>query len=74
MTFTVWFEDNKDLIESMLRGDAEEALHQAYMAGMEDMGTFMADTFARSPAEPYVDRTRGQFSEWEINRRGDEFS
>jgi hypothetical protein len=60
MTFTVWFEDNKDRIESVLRGDAEEALHQAYMAGMEHMGKFMADTL--TPVK------------WNEDRRGDEFS
>ena len=74
MTFTVWFEDNKERIEPLLRGDAEEALYEAYNAGMEDMGTFMADALNPTPAEPYVDRTGGQFSEWEKNRRGDEFS
>jgi hypothetical protein len=71
MTFTVWFEDNKERIEPLLRGDAEEALHQAYMAGMEDMGTFMADTFARSPAEPYEDRMGGQFTREETERNWD---
>ena len=60
MSFSVWFEDNKERIEPLLRGDAEEALYEAYNAGMEHMGKFMADTL--TPVK------------WDEDRRGDEFS
>jgi hypothetical protein len=71
MSFVAWFEDNKERIEPLLRGDAEEALYEAYNAGMEHMSKFMADTFARSPAEPYVDRMGGQFTREETERNWD---
>jgi hypothetical protein len=74
MSFVAWFEDNKERIEPLLRGDAEEALYEAYNAGMEHMSKFMAVALMDSRALSYEDRMGGQFTDWEINRRGDEFS
>ena len=71
MSFVAWFEDNKERIEPLLRGDAEEALYEAYNAGMEHMSKFMADTFAPTIAEPYVDRMGGQFTREETERNWD---
>jgi hypothetical protein len=44
MTFDEWFEEHKDELAELLRGDQEEALYKAWLAGMEygmaDMGKF----------------------------------
>ncbi len=44
MTFEEWFEENKDELAQLLRGDQEEALYKAwlagYEAGMDEMGKF----------------------------------
>jgi len=44
MTFDEWFEENRDELAALLRGDAEEALFRAwlagYEAGLDEMGKF----------------------------------
>jgi hypothetical protein len=44
MNFEEWFEENKDELAQLLRGDQEEALYRAWLAGMEygmnEMGKF----------------------------------
>jgi len=44
MTFDEWFEENRDELAALLRGDAEEALFRAwlsgYEAGLAEMGKF----------------------------------
>jgi hypothetical protein len=35
MTFEEWFEENKDELAQLLRGDQEEALYKAWLAGYE---------------------------------------
>jgi hypothetical protein len=47
MTFDEWFEANKDQLTELLRGDTEEALYRAWLAGYEaglaEMGDFAKD-------------------------------
>lgn len=44
MIFNEWFEKNKDNLAELLRGDQEEALYDAwlagYTAGLAEMGDF----------------------------------
>lgn len=50
MNFDEWFEEHKDELAQLLRGDQEEALYQAwlagYTAGLDQMGNFVK-TLAR---------------------------
>ena len=43
MTFDQWFEANKDKLSSLLRGDALEALYEAWLAGYKSGLDEMAD-------------------------------
>jgi hypothetical protein len=44
MNFEEWFEENRDTLAGLLRGDQEQAVYQAwlagYEAGMDEMGKF----------------------------------
>lgn len=48
--FEEWFEENKDMLAGMLRGDQEEALYTAwlagYTAGLGEMGSFASSVFS----------------------------
>jgi hypothetical protein len=46
MNFNEWFEEHKDELAQLLRGDQEEALYRAWLAGME-YGCFDMDKVAR---------------------------
>jgi hypothetical protein len=46
MNFEEWFEEHKDELAELLRGDQEEALYRAWLAGME-YGCFDMDKVAR---------------------------
>ena len=52
MTFDEWFEDNREELESLLRGDQEDLLYTAwiagYAAGLNEMGKFAADLFSNT--------------------------
>jgi hypothetical protein len=66
--FDAWFNENKDRLADILQSDAEMALFEAYLAGMDSMGKFMskqnvADSWAANP-----DRMGGQFTDEEIRR------
>ena len=51
MSFDEWFEANRDELAALLRGDQEEALYKAWLAGYEEglaeMGKFAQDLFKR---------------------------
>jgi hypothetical protein len=50
MNFKEWFEEHKDELAELLRGDQEEALYQAWLAGMEygmaDMNKFARELWS----------------------------
>lgn len=50
MSFQDWFEENKERLEDLLRGDVEEMLYEAWLAGYEEglaeMGKFSANLFS----------------------------
>lgn len=43
MTWSEWFESNRDELAKLLRTDAEEALFKAYLAGIEHGGSFVGE-------------------------------
>ena len=43
MTWSEWFESNRDELSELLRNDVEEALFKAYLAGIEHGGKFVAE-------------------------------
>lgn len=43
MEFSAWFEENKDELAKLLKHDAEEALFEAFLAGMAYGGGYVAD-------------------------------
>ena len=50
MTFDEWFEENKEELEDLLRGDVPEMLYKAWLAGYEEglaeMRKFSANLFS----------------------------
>lgn len=44
--FTEWFDENKDQLFELLDQDPKEALFQAYMVGIDEMGEFMAKLYS----------------------------
>ncbi len=48
--FDVWFEENQEELESLLRSDTTELLYRAWFAGYEkgltEMSSFAAETFS----------------------------
>lgn len=66
-TFENWFEENKAALEPMLRGDAEEALYAAWIAGYGAGGDAIARTLSvASSWDTSPDRSGGQFTDEEI--------
>lgn len=51
MTFQKWFEENKHELEDLLRGDVEELLFKAWLAGFEAGGDSLANSI-----RPYFNR------------------
>ena len=48
MDFDTWFEENKDELAKLLRGDQEQALFEAFLAGVEYGGGRVADSVRES--------------------------
>lgn len=51
MTFQQWFEENKHELEDLLRGDVEDLLFKAWLAGYEAGGDSLANSI-----RPYFNR------------------
>lgn len=51
MNFQQWFEENKHELEDLLRGDVEELLFKAWLAGYEAGGDNLANSI-----RPYFNR------------------
>jgi hypothetical protein len=48
MDFDAWFEANRDELANLLRNDQEQALFEAFLAGMEYGGGRVADVVRES--------------------------
>ena len=51
MNFPEWFEQNKDELAKRLDSDPEEALFDAFIAGMNCMGEYSAKTLIMTPLD-----------------------